>query len=103
MSAYPPTERVVWKYELANVVNEIGMPRYSRVLHVAEQQGAIYLWALVHKSAAAELDMRKFYVVGTGHDMPPDVFPPVHLGSLLVQGGNFVFHVFESLDEQLSK
>lgn len=84
---------VVWKYPLADVVNDVEMPAGAAVLMVAEQHGKICLWAKV--SPDAERVIRRFQVVGTGHAELGGT--ETYLGSALVNNGNFVFHVFEAV------
>lgn len=91
--------RAIWKYPL-DVTDQqtVGMPAAAQVLSVADQAGALTVWALVDTEAAIE--PRRFWIVGTGRPMP--VSGATFLGS--VQQGPFVWHVFvePTLMESLS-
>lgn len=90
---------VVYKYELGLGRSSVTMPKGARVLHIAEQHGSVQMWACVDPDAAPEI--REFLLVGTGHefDDPPhsDDTRWEHVGTFIVEGGSFVFHVFESV------
>lgn len=83
----------IWKYPLAfEEIQDVKMPAGSMVVHVAEQQEQIVLWALV--DTAAPLEVRRFKLAGTGHEVPSDgeVFP--YLGTAVMSNG-YVWHVFD--------
>lgn len=86
---------VVYKYTLPPFsAAAIRMQRGARVLHIAGQRDRVCLWALVDPHA--EMEERRFVVVGTGHEMPPGEPESFrHLGTVLLDGGALVFHVFE--------
>lgn len=85
----------VWKYALDLVeVQELSMPVGATVLHVDEQFGVPCMWALVDPDA--EVETRRFGVVGTGHPAPA-LSDGRHVGTFLMRGGEFVWHVFEEL------
>jgi hypothetical protein len=83
--------KTIWKFpfELSDAA-VIEMPQRAKVLHVAAQNGAPTIWALVDTEAPKE--PRTFRIVGTGHPIPEDV---KHAGTF--QQGPFVWHVFEPL------
>lgn len=69
----------------------IEMPAGAQILHVGVQMEQIVcIWALVDENAPME--ERSFAVVGTGHPVPENT---AHVGSVLMHGGAFVWHVFE--------
>jgi hypothetical protein len=84
--------RVVFKYPLPalGVVQEITMDAEAKLLHIAEQGGTICMWAEVTMPRATAV--RRFIVVGTGH---PFDFSGTYVGTVLVMGGAFVWHVYE--------
>lgn len=82
----------IWKYELADTPTVVGIPKGARVLRVAAQQNGMevspHLWALVDPSA--DMELRSFEIVGTGHDAPQGDY----LGTFDM--GPLVLHVFET-------
>jgi hypothetical protein len=86
---------VVWKHDLRDEVNHVDLPLGAVVLHVAEQHGVLRLWE-VHGVGVTGTEHRVFRVAGTGHPFPVvGANARQHVGSLLVAGGDYVFHVFE--------
>jgi hypothetical protein len=85
---------VVWKHPLLLDSDQtvLDLPRGATVLHFAEQHGQLCLWE-AHLLGETEIERRAFRIVGTG--IPADVDPSRHLGTTLVHGGTFVFHLFE--------
>jgi hypothetical protein len=81
----------VFKYQLSDVDPEAEMPRGARVLHVGEQYGRLYLWALVDPTQP--LQRRQFVVRGTGGDVPDGL---TYLGTAFFGHGAIVLHVFEA-------
>lgn len=81
----------VWKYKLPPD-NILQMPRGARILCVHAQRDTICLWALVNQQHTKEA--RLFRVYGTGHEVPDD--PGTYLGTVHLQDGALVFHVFEA-------
>lgn len=81
--------RQVFKYVLSDVVNEVPTFRGARFLHVDNQRERITVWAEVDERA--EPYLRRVHVVGTGYEIP--TFGE-YLGSVLMDGGSFVFHIY---------
>ena len=82
----------VYKYEVP--INDrcaIMMPVGARLLHLAEQDGAPCLWALV--DPVAPVEARHFRLAGTGHDVDCHIL--AYVGTVLLRGGALVFHLFE--------
>ena len=88
---------VVWKFALGEHLLVDGdatdrpvipMPKDARVLCLQTQQGEPQLWARVDPAAPTE--DRRFYVVGTGWDVPAEA--ATYVGTW--QQGPFVFHLF---------
>jgi len=78
----------IWKYELRGALTELEMPFGARVIHAGYQDNALpTLWAEVDPSLPSVT--RRFWVTGTGHDVPSGV----HVGSAVC--GAFVWHVYE--------
>jgi hypothetical protein len=89
---------VVWKYPLeATFLNEIMMPKGSRILCVQTQKECPCLWVLVPEEEGKKPDdfeCRKFVVVGTGHPLE-SLWSSTYIGTVQVAGGQLVFHIFE--------
>lgn len=85
--------RTVHKYALRDVENHVTTFEGVRFLHVANQREEIALWAEVDTEAPEVV--RTVYVVGTGHEVPAGV---EYVGSALMSGGAFVFHVYAKSD-----
>lgn len=94
------SDSVIWKYSIP-VQNEamIGMPEGAKIVHVDVQvAGAsgtrVCLWAQVDPAKAEMLTKRRFYGAATGGQIPnPE--NKEHIGTVLLNGGAFVWHVFE--------
>jgi hypothetical protein len=88
--------KAVWKYPLtgwgagSNVRYEIKMPGGATVLTLQDQGGVSTLWAEVDPDSPAVT--RIFEWAGTGHPVPDG---GVYVGTALVQGGAYVFHLYE--------
>jgi hypothetical protein len=85
------TPQAVWKFQLGHhdTRTEVEMPRGAKIVEVAMQGDRFTLWAVVAPSEPRQT--RVFYIVGTGHPIPPEAH--THLGTVHVDV--FVFHVFE--------
>lgn len=83
----------VWKFPLQFVpLQQVGMPAGSAIIKVAEQHGVLCLWAWCDPNSVFPQQNRQFAIVGTGQVAPSD---GKHLDSVLVDDGEFVWHVFE--------
>lgn len=80
-----------WKYTL-DIDDEqtIDIPHHARLLSVQMQRNALCLWAMVCPLNAPTA--RRFYIFGTGHELPSDILRLEYLGT--VQQGLLVWHVF---------
>ena len=85
--------RVVHKYpvDIDDYVTA-QMPVGAEVIHVAEQHGRLCLWASVDPTLT--LEERRFRIAGTGHHIRGAIGS--HIGSVLLAGGDLVFHVFNA-------
>lgn len=81
----------IWKFLLDPENLSVSMPTGARVLTAREQMEDIFVWAEVDTDAPQET--RRFYVYGTGHDMPDD--PVTYIGTAMLSGGRLVFHIYE--------
>jgi len=85
--------RTIWKYEIQPEC-EIEMPRGAEILTVQAQNDIPQLWGLVNP--AAEKVKRSFHAYGTGHEVPDQ--PGRHIGTVQLEDGTLVFHIFETTD-----
>ena len=86
----------IWKFRLPiEDYPSIEMPVGAKPLFVAEQNAEPFLWALVDPDDKQEAtEIHRFRVVGTGHRLE-DREAGSYVGSLILQGGLLVFHVFD--------
>lgn len=83
---------VIWKFPLALAGTQmVVMPKGATVVHVAEQFGKPCIWAIVDERA--EREERTFIILGTGTSF--DANQLSHLGSFMLDGGEFVGHLAE--------
>jgi hypothetical protein len=83
----------IWKFPLTmEKAQSLKVPLGAKFMHVAVQEETLCLWALVDETAP--LEGRVIHVLGTGWDIPWNVENLEFLGSVLVEGGVFVWHVF---------
>ncbi len=82
----------IWKHGLNLGKTTVPMRRGARVLCVQIQNDTPFLWALVDPDA--DVQMRRFEIVGTGHLLPDDFDPDRYVGT--VQVGPLVWHIFET-------
>ena len=81
----------IWKWTLSNSRNTVSMPEGARILAAQTQFGVPCIWALVDPSH--ETEERTFALYGTGH--PFDEKSYSYIGTIQLQEGAFIFHVFE--------
>ena len=85
----------VWKTELQGAdYQQIEVPEGAEFLTAHEQNGGICVWYRCDENAPKV--RRGIYLLGTGHDAP-DPASTRYVGTAFMQGGLYVFHVFESL------
>lgn len=78
---------LIYKYQLTGT-DTIDLREGSKVLHVGEQNGKLYLWATVDLSA--KLWPSTFVAIPTGENVPSD-YP--YIGTVQMKNGE-VWHVF---------
>lgn len=84
----------IWKTVLAVAdTQDISLPAGAKILCAHEQHEQICIW--YHCNPNAPKVTRRIVICGTGHDAPPQDHSR-YLGSAFLQGGRFVFHVFET-------
>jgi hypothetical protein len=81
----------IWKFPIhLNDCQEISVPEGSRPLKLMMQYGRPCVWMLVDPEKPKQMYLIRVY--GTGHPITGD--PGHYLDSLMVNGGDLVFHVF---------
>ena len=66
----------------------------AEVIHVDNQREQICLWVRGNPSSES-VERRTFVLCGTGHPAPGGP----HVGTVLLQGGRYVFHIFEEVSK----
>ena len=85
----------VWKFPLKNTGHSVvSMPEKSIIVSVQSQRGVVTLWAVCDTERA--IDKRGFYVTLTGESLP-ERYVLKSIGTVLLDGDDFVLHVFEVL------
>lgn len=85
---------VVWKFPLPNPICTVAMPADAQILSVAEQDGALVVWALC--SPNAPITDRRLAAVNTG-DVALSSADSRFIGTVQMQRSGVVWHVFEAL------
>jgi hypothetical protein len=92
-------DKTIWKYVLDNRPCRLTLflPRGAEILHVANQNGQIFAWALVDPKQ--DLLFREIEIVGTGNSLDTHssrkYIGTVHLDP-------FVWHVFERYEQSVT-
>lgn len=85
--------RTVYKYNIpTSDVFELQLPRGAKPLSVEVQMERMCMW--VEVSTEEPLEPRTFRICGTGHGIPAAEWHEF-IGTLFLDGGALVFHVFE--------
>lgn len=89
--------RTIYKYlipaysqQADSDIVSITMPLGAKIIEVAVQGNAVYLWAIVDTEAS--IHAKRFQVVGTGWDLC-EFLSQDHIGTVHLNG--YVWHVFE--------
>lgn len=86
--------KTIWKYQAPIRGNlDVHMPLGADILCVQTQYGEPNIWALVDPGAVSV--KRKFVWHGTGHSI--DGSSLKYIGTVQLNNGNLVFHLFEDL------
>jgi hypothetical protein len=84
--------KTIWKFPLET--ESIMMPAGAEILTCQMQRGCPCLWALVEPYAPPA--PRRFHVIGTGWEIPPETLEGSRYVSTFQQPDGLVFHVFEA-------
>lgn len=90
---------MIYKYPLAQDPTQlqlVSMPANAKLLHVGEQYGELYAWAMVQPDAT-KVDY-KFFVLGTGVSIDHLEMNVKFLGTVQMSSG-LVWHVFYKAGE----
>jgi hypothetical protein len=88
---------VIWKFVVPGVGSgSIVMPKGATCLFAREQNNQPCIWALVDPNA--EMEQRPFLAAETGNIGIPDASR--YLGTCMLEGGNYVLHIFEPATQQ---
>lgn len=83
----------IWKFPLVQKDEQtVTMPAGSEILSVQVQEGDVCAWALVNP-AARKVD-RRFLILGTGEPASHVSIEAVFAGTVQLNGGSLVLHVF---------
>jgi len=86
----------VFKYTLAFTdYVELELPVGAKILHFDIQHGDPRIWALVDPTHTVEREIRKFRLAGTGHPITELDSELKFIGTVMMQGGTLVWHLFE--------
>jgi hypothetical protein len=85
--------RTVHKFNAYHGEFEAEMPEGAQIVHFADQNGELRIWAIVDTSRP--IDRRYFRVAGTGHEVSAEY--DAHWGTC--QQGPFVWHLFENTSD----
>lgn len=89
----------IYKYKLTDIITEIELPHSHRILSAHEQDGDIYVWALVDSESDSKVKVT-FFTIGTGHDIaekiPGNIWREYgFIDTVHMPRTGFVFHVFK--------
>lgn len=86
--------KVIYKYELRELVNHIQLPVGAKILSAGGQRDTIQLWAEVDPNQKVT-EQRTFRVAPTGDQYPDGERTLISL--VMLNQGNYIFHVFEEI------
>lgn len=89
--------KTIWKYVLIPEQLTVSIPEGATILTAREQGDDICIWAEVYTENP--LETRTFEIFGTGHDIPVGIMiDRKYIGTAVLLGGRYVFHVYERLN-----
>ncbi len=93
----------ILKYQLCLTgVTELNLPHNAEILSVNQQKEELFLWAEVDQSNPLPLEKRIFVSIMTGEIFSENVNKK-YIGTVLLNSGSFVVHVFEITKERTDK
>lgn len=86
--------KTIYKYPIQAIEHPVvDMPRGAKVLSFHSQNDQLCIWALVDTDAP--MQVRTFYLVGTGDIFAYNPAALRFIGTALLMRGSLVFHLFE--------
>lgn len=73
---------------------EIKLPADAQILHIDVQHGELQMWVLTNPDLETA-ETRTFIMLPTGHVLPDHPLNLTHHATLILSGGDYVFHIFE--------
>ena len=84
----------IWKFHLEIVdVQKIMMPTGARILSCGNQFDDVFIWALCKN--AENYEEKTIFIFGTGHEIDIDLSKHEFIGTVVTDGGNYVWHIFQ--------
>jgi len=88
----------ILKYPLQIVDRQVvRMPCFATIIAAKDQRGTLTLWATTDETMRLMKD-RHILIIGTGNPAPD--YPGRHIDTVLMDGGNMVWHVFDQTEVQ---
>jgi hypothetical protein len=88
--------RMIFRYQVPldapNDVIEIMMPKDANILHFAEQEGGLYIWA-ISQWPSVEQAKFSFCIYGSGWEIPDTTKDEFYIGT--VQQGPYTWHLYK--------
>ena len=82
----------IFKYHLPEIETTIELPEGYKILSLHEQKGNVYVWVLVDPNITT-FKKATFKIFGTGQEIN-NVDNMDYVGTVFLDNGMFVFHVF---------
>ena len=83
----------IWKFPLELADEQvIQVPAGADILCVQVQLDVLCMWALVDPSA--KLVTERFYVFGTGWEVPEEITGLNYVGTVQINEGHEIYHIF---------
>jgi hypothetical protein len=84
----------IWKYQIFGSDIIFSLPEGATVISFQAQRGVPTIWALV--DTEKPLVPRKFRLYETGRELPPPPFAGRYIGTIQLENGDYVLHLFEA-------
>jgi len=85
-------EKIIYKYQIRAIgVNDIQLPKGSKILTVMGQNDNVIMW--VELNEGAEMEERSFVIRATGERFKKE--NDIYIGTASVMNGGLIWHVYE--------